>query len=206
MDHETPSPKEQRFMEKGADLFVFEEGKKYRIPYHLIKKAVFSSLKKEDLIDIPHSARLQYKLMLLDPVIKAIVDFNELKISVIYNPTEADNHGAKMNVEQLTDFLAQEGVYVNQGSTKNEDYDYYQQFYSYAYSSPRIRKSAPYSYTLEEWKKLEPSFIKKSARADRDKLAKFRSWQNQYLKEKGEADMQSTKKPGFLASLFGLKK
>ena len=186
MDRDTSPAKEQRFVENGADLFVFEEseeGKKYRIPYHIIKRAVFSNLKKEELIDVQHSARLQYRLMLLESVIKAIVDFNDLEITVMYNPTGADNNSAKMSIEQLTEFLAQEGVHADQGGVKNEDYDYYKHFYSYAYSSPSIRKSAPYSYTLDEWKRLEPEFIKKTARANEDKLAKFRAWQKKYLKE-----------------------
>jgi hypothetical protein len=187
MNRDASPTSEQRFVENGADLFVFEEseeGKKYRIPYHIIKRAVFSGLKREELIDVQHSARLQYRLMLLESVIKAIVDFNDLEITVMYNPTGADNNSAKMSIEQLTEFLAQEGVHADQGGVKNEDYDYYKHFYSYAYSSPSIRKSAPYSYTLDEWKRLEPEFIKKTARANEDKLAKFRAWQKKYLKEK----------------------
>ena len=82
-------------MKTAQDLFVLEDGKKYRMPYHVVKRAVFSNLKKEDLIDIPHSARLQYRLMLMDPVIKAVVDFNELKITVIYNPTGADEQQSR---------------------------------------------------------------------------------------------------------------
>lgn len=182
MDSGTPT-NEQRFMKTGSDLFVFEEGKKYRIPYHIVKRAVFSNLKSEELIDMQHSARLQYRLMLLDPVIKAIVDFNELRITVIYNSTGAENSRAGMSIEQLNEFLAREGVHAGQGSTENEDYDYYKQFYSYAYSSPTIRESAPYGYTLEEWKSMESAYLKKISKKDKDKLAGFHEWQKAYLKD-----------------------
>ena len=71
--------------------YITEDGKQYRVPYRTIKQVIFTSLSKEELIDIPHAARLQYRLMLLDPVIKARVDFTKLKMSIIYNPREADN-------------------------------------------------------------------------------------------------------------------
>ncbi len=204
MDSNTQPAKEQKFVMNGTALFVLEDSKKYRIPYHIIKRAVFSNLKKADLIDVPHSARLQYKLMLMGAVIKAIVDFDELKITVMYNPTGADNGMPKTSMEQLTNFLAQEGIPANAGSTKNEDCDYLE-FYSYAYSSPSIRKSAPYSYTLEEWEKLESAYIKKRTKEDREKFAKFREWQDIYAKEKGVADVQSAKARS-ISNIFGLKK
>ncbi len=193
-------------MKKGASLFVFEEGKKYEIPYHLIKKAVFSNLRKEDLIDVQHSARLQYRLMCLDTVIKAIVDFNELKITVIYNPADADNNGAKMDIEWLIEFLEKEGVGTHHGSIKNEDFDYYGQFYSCAFFPQPIRKSAPYGYTLDEWKKMEKSFIEKSAASRKSKSAKFKVWQDEYQKEKMTSEAQSKKKRSMLSDIFGIDK
>src|SRR5271157_5338227 len=173
---------EQKFIKKGATLFVVEDGKKYRIRYHMMNREIFSNLDKNELVDVSHSAKLQYRLLLLDPVIKATVDFNELKIVVVYNPDSADNNNAKMSMEKLVEFLAQEGVHVRQVGTKNEDYDYYTQLYSYAYASPSIRKSAPWSYTIAEWERHEPAFIKKSKKREKEKIAKFRAWQNTYLK------------------------
>ncbi len=192
----------EQFVANGQDLFLLEGGKKYRIPYHVIKRAIFLDIKKEHLIDVSHSARLQYKLLLMDSVVKAVVDFNQLRITVIYNPIGADNNGAKTSVESLVKFLAQEGVHVHPGSTKDENYDYYKELYSYAFSSPSIRKSAPYSFTLKEWETLEPEFIKKSTKADRDKLAKFNEWREKYKKEKNVGGAQSATSQ--ISNLLGL--
>src|SRR5271157_4306358 len=182
MDNEMPSAADPKFERKGAELFVLDDGKKYRIPYHLIKRATFSNLDKDELVDAPHSTMLQYKLLTLEAIIKATVDFGERKITVIYNPACADNGSAKIDMAQLVGFLAKEGVHAVQDSTKDEDYDYYTQFYSYAYAPPSVRKSAPYGYTLEEWKRMEAAFVKSTAKKDKEKLAKFRAWQKEYLK------------------------
>src|SRR5580700_4433856 len=110
------------------NAYVVEDGKQYRVPYKIIKKATFTNVKKEELIDIPHAARLQYRLMLMDPVIKATVDYVKCKISILYNPREADNIREKISLEELTEFLSKQGVNVSavQGdNTIIEDYDYY---------------------------------------------------------------------------------
>src|SRR5271155_3800014 len=82
------------------DAYVVENGEKFRVPYKIIKKVIFTELKKEELIDIPHAARLQYRLMLLDPVIKATVDFTKSKISILYNPREAENIREKISIDE----------------------------------------------------------------------------------------------------------
>ena len=88
MDHTTAGPEAKRAEEENAnfDAYVTEEGKQYRVPYRMIKRLMFSNVKKEELQDIQHSARLQYRLMLMDPVIKANVNFTKRVITILYNP------------------------------------------------------------------------------------------------------------------------
>jgi hypothetical protein len=72
MDHSNVDVKvEQQEKESSFNYRIIEDGESYTVPYRTIKQVTFTDLKKEELIDIPHAARLQYRLMLLDPVIKA---------------------------------------------------------------------------------------------------------------------------------------
>ncbi len=134
--------------------FVEENGKKFRMPYKMIKKVTFSNLDQKELIDIPHCARLQYRLLLFDAVIKAKVDYHKKFIRIIYNHAEADNNREKMGRKQLVDFMAGEGVHVKTDDMNmvEEDYDYYKELYAYAYFSPSIREAPPYGWTREQWK------------------------------------------------------
>lgn len=172
---------DQNSKESEFNSFVTEDGKQYRVPYRMVKKIVFSNLKKEELIDIPHAARLQYRLMLLDPILKAKVDFTKTRVIIIYNPRTADNYKEKISREELIDVLAKQGVHVSLENIEEADFDYYKNFYSYAYSPPAIRESAPYGYSREEWRKFRPEYEKKMAELDVEKKAKFRDWQETYL-------------------------
>ncbi|MDE1870717.1 MAG: hypothetical protein KGI06_00570 [Candidatus Micrarchaeota archaeon] len=166
--------------------YIMEDGKKFRVPYNIIKKAVFTGLKKEELIDIPHAARLQYRLMLMDPVIKATVDFTKSKITVLYNPRDADNMKEKISIEELRDFLEKQGIHTEIEKTSIEDYDYYKDLYSYAYTPPSIRERVPYGYTTEEWKGMRASWQEKLKQGEIEKQEKFRKFREEYLDQNPE--------------------
>lgn len=165
----------------GFDPYIEEDGKRYMVPYHMIKKVVFENIDKKELIDIPHAARLQYRLMLMDPVIKASVDFTKAKITVIYNHAGSDNNKEKISLEELNAFLAKEGVMTHPSYTTLEDYDYYKNFYSYAYNPAKIRERAPYGYTMEQWQKMKPEWKEKMKNSEIAKREKFRNFQEAYL-------------------------
>lgn len=135
--------------------FIKEDGKEYRMPYKIIKKVTFKNLDTKELIDIPHVARLQYRLLLFDAVIKAKIDFTRKTAMIIYNPPDADNIREKISRDKLIEFLAGEGVHVKTDAENMEetDYDYYKELYNYAYFPPNIRENPPYGWTREEWKK-----------------------------------------------------
>jgi len=154
-----------------------------RMPYRIIKMATFSNIKKEDLIDPQHAARLQYRLMLLDPVIKARVNYVKAQISIIYNPVGADNIREKISLDALIDFIEKEGVHIDRSNIKNEDYDYYKEFYSYAFNPKRIREHPPYGMSEEEWKKRKAKFEEEMIESRDSKWKKFKEWQQRYKEE-----------------------
>ncbi len=140
---------------RGVSHFIEEGGKRFRMPYTIIRKVTFSNLDQNELIDIPHVARLQYRLLLFDAVIKAKVDYHKKFIRIIYNPPEADNIKEKISRAKLIEFLAGEGVHVSEAKENMEEvpYDYQKELYNYAYFPPSIREAPPYGWTREEWKK-----------------------------------------------------
>lgn len=176
--------------ENGAnssfDSYVVEDGKRYRVPYRMIKMVTFTNVDRQELIDIPHAARLQYRLMLLEPVIKARVDFTKSKITVIYNHREADNIREKMSLEELEEFLLKQGVRVSAEHTVVEDYDYYRSFYSYAYNPPSIREHPPYGYNMEQWKAMKDRWDRKMEEGEREKYENFKKFQESYLEDNPE--------------------
>jgi len=197
------------------DDHITENGKRYTLPYRMIKQVTFTNIRKEELVDIPHAARLQYRLMLLEPVIKARVDYTKSKIVVIYNPREAENIREKMSLEELRNFLSKQGVNsISEENTLEEDYDYKKQLYDYAYTPPSIRERAPYGYTIEEWKGMKPEWEKKMAKTEVEKQEKFRKFQEGYLEANPEivAVVEPGYKPsgvaagsGFFGRIFGKK-
>lgn len=215
MDHNNVDAdiKQEDHAGSDFDAYVNEDGKQYRVPYRIIKQVTFTGLAKDELIDIPHAARLQYRLMLLDPIIKARVDFTKSKINVIYNPREAENMKEKISLDELIDFLSKQGVHVTAENTSIEDYDYYKELYTYAYNPPTIRERAPYGYTKEEWKAMKPAWEKKMRDGEVEKLEKFRKFQESYLETVPEMAPKivegyrpSVKKATFFGNIFGKKK
>lgn len=160
--------------------YIIEGGKRYRMPYRTVERVVFSNLKREELVDIQHAARLQYRLMLLNPIIKAAVDFTKVRITIIYNPKTADNINEKISLEELVQILVKEGVHTDPESTTKSDYDY-KEFYSYAYNPPTIKENPPYGYTMEEWEGMKLKWERKMKKLDVKKREKFRQWQENYL-------------------------
>ncbi|MCL4373846.1 MAG: hypothetical protein M1360_03120 [Candidatus Marsarchaeota archaeon] len=171
---------------KYKPIYVREGNSEYRLPYDIIRQVVFSNIKKEELIDMPHAARMQYRLMLMDPIIKARVDFTKSKITIIYNPKGADNAKPKMSLDELIAVLEKEGVHVDRSSIDDKDYDY-RNFYNYAFNPAEVRERPPYSYSHEEWKKMKVGVEQKRAEVRKKKLEKFHEWQERYAKEHGMA-------------------
>ncbi len=198
------------------DDHITENGKRYTLPYRMIKQVTFTNIRKEELVDIPHAARLQYRLMLLEPVIKARVDYTKSKIVVIYNPREAENIREKMSLDELRDFLSKQGVNsISADNTLEEDYDYKKQLYDYAYTPPSIRERPPYGYTIEEWKGMKPEWERKMVKAEVEKQEKFRKFQEGYLEanpeivavvEPGYKPSGVVAGPGFFGRIFGGRK
>ncbi len=189
--------------------YIAEDGKQYMVPYHIIKMAIINNVSRKELIDIPHAARLQYRLMLMDPVIKATVDYTKAKITIIYNPKDADNNKEKISVEELAEFLQKEGINVGASSFEISDYDYYKNLYSYAYRPAKIRERAPYGYTMEQWEKMRPEWEKKMYETIAEKREKFKAFQQSYIESHEEmaSAIDPTYKPGvkIAARRVGLK-
>jgi len=163
-----------------------------RMPYRKIKMVTFTNIKKEEIKDIPHAARLQYRLMLLDAVIKARVNYAKGQISIIYNPVGADNIREKISLDELISFLEHEGVHIDKNNMKERDFDYIEEFYSYAFNPKVIREHPPYGMSNEEWKVRKAELEKEAKEVEEKKLKKFREWQKKYKEEHRDilADMQ----------------
>lgn len=187
MDRRENAPEESGFLkdlkteEIEYDDKVDYKGKTYRVPYRMIKEVVFSNLDQAELQDFEHSARLQYRLLLMDSVLKAKVEFVKNRITVTYNPLESKNRKDKISRQQLADFLAKEGVYVDPEHTTERDVNYFDEIYRYQFEPETIREHAPYGYSLEEWKGMKPAWEKKRDETIKEKYDKFQNWQNTYL-------------------------
>jgi len=179
-DHQAAT---QATVNAGFNPYVTEGKDKFRVPYHMVKRVTFTNISKAEMIDIPHAARLQYRLMLLDPILKASVDFVKAKIIVTYNPDTADNNKEKMSLDALREVLKKEGISTDTAHMSNEDYDYYKNFYSYAYNPPVIRERAPYGYTQEQWQALKPQWQEKLKKGNLEKVAKHHAFQQAYLED-----------------------
>lgn len=163
--------------------YIEEDGKKFRVPYRIVKRVVFPGIKKEELRDIPHSARLQYRLLLLDAVLKATVNFTRSTITVIYNPVTSDNLKEKISRQGIIDFLAKEGVNVDADIAREEDYDYVKSFYNYAFNPLPVREHTPYGYTKEQWKELKEAWREKTLQYAITNKESFKKWQEAYYNE-----------------------
>ncbi|MCL5008268.1 MAG: hypothetical protein M1156_00035 [Candidatus Marsarchaeota archaeon] len=197
--------------EEQYDDFVTIDGKPFRIPYKIIREVTFSGVRKDEMVSMEHAARLQYRLMLLEPVIKAKVEFTKQKITVVYNPKTAHNRKEKISLEELISFFDKEGVHLNQNPRTERDFDYYNEMYKYQFDPPSIRERPPYGYTMDEWKSMKPEYTKKMIEAREKNVAKFKEWQNSYAESNPQvlADkmpVKSSSKPTLKEKLFGKKR
>lgn len=171
---------------KEYEEYVEENGVKFRVPYKMVKEVVFSNISKQELIDTEHAARLQYRLMLLEAVLFAKVEFVARKIKITYNPEGAANRKDKMSLQQIVDFLAKEGVHINPQEMQQNDVDYYKDIYSRHFNPQIIREHPPYGYTLEEWRKMKTEYERRKVVMEKKNADKFHAWQQDYLRKHPE--------------------
>ncbi len=148
------------------------------VPYGIIKKVEFS-VSKDELIDRPHAARLQYRLLCLDPVIKAYVDFTKARITIIYNDGNG-NDKPKTDLNELVAFLNDNGIKSGLDKAEVSDYDYKKTFYENAFEPKEIRTIPPYTYTREQWDKMKESWYKKQSAIKKKKEEQFAQYQKEY--------------------------
>ena len=187
------------------------EGKTYRVPYSMIKEVEFSNVSREQMLDMEHAARLQYRLMLQESVIRAKVEFVKQKITIVYNPVGAENNKPKITKEELVKFMEGEGVRVDARSMSERDFDYFKEMYSYQFNPPSIRERPPYGYTMSEWKKMRNEYNKKASEGRVENYDKFREWQNSYASKHPEILGESItatapRKKGLVEKILGKKK
>lgn len=197
MDRRENAPEESGFVkdlkaeaEADYDDKVEYNGKVYRVPYRMVKEVVFSGIPSQELKDMEHSARLQYRLLLLDSVLKAKVEFIRGRITITYNPEGAANRKEKISLSQLKEFLEKEGVRASGHESSERDVDYFEEIYKYQFEPATIREHAPYGYTMQEWKRMKPEWEAKQKAAIEAKYTKFKAWQETYLESHEELAKQ----------------
>ncbi len=162
---------------------VDEHGNKFRVPYRMVKIVTFSNVKPVgEFRDQPHAARLQYRLMEKDAILKARVNFIKKTITLIYNPLEANNLKEKIDVKGIVDFLKSQNLEIDESMADDKDFDYIKDFYSYAFNPPSIREHPPYGYTHDEWQKMKAEYEKNRKKGEKEKWEKFLLWQKEYEK------------------------
>ncbi|MDE1768348.1 MAG: hypothetical protein KGH64_06410 [Candidatus Micrarchaeota archaeon] len=192
MDRRQIEPEQSGFLkdlnEDTSDYndIVEYKGKHYRVPYKMVKEMVVTNLSKQELIDIEHTARLQYRLLLIDSILKAKIEFIHGKMIIIYNPKESPNRKDKISTDEIIQFLAKEGVHVDRSMIAERDVDYFEEIYKPQFEPATIREHAPYGYTLEEWRKIKPEWIKQMQKSKTEKWDKFRAFQDSYLEQHPE--------------------
>ncbi len=189
------------------EYLIDNQGNKVRMPYRMIKEVRFANLNQKDMVDPQHAARLQYRLSLLDSVIKASVNYARSRITIIYNPKGAQNRREQISQQELIEFLAKEGVKIDTNAITERDYDYVKEFYNYAYFSPQIREHPPYGYTKEEWEKMRDGWNEKMDKYTKEKLEKFEEWQKEYAASMGiDGAKAEPQKVTALDKILGRKK
>jgi len=159
------------------DELIEELGKKYHVPYRLVKEATIKTT-KEDLKSFGDAAALQYKLLTHDAILKASVNYVTATITVIYNPRGARNLRPKTDLDELLSELHANGIKTQ--SVSDRDYDYYKEFYSYAFNPPKIRDRPPYGFDAKKWDKIKDEYEKERQKHEQEKLEKFKQWQKDY--------------------------
>jgi hypothetical protein len=167
--------------------YIEDKGGKYMIPYRRVRQVVFAGVSGEELGDQAHAARLQYRLMLMEPVLMAAVDFDSLTIRITYNPEDATNRSEKISLKGLIGFLSSEGVHVDSGKAESKEVDYYTEIYKYYHDPKVLREHPPYGYTLDEWGNgMKAKYEKDMIVAEKKKLDEWRAWQAEFEDEHPE--------------------
>jgi len=169
-------------LEKYAD----ENGEKYRLPYDKVREVVFSNIPSSELIDIPHCARLQYRLLLNTAILKAKVEFVNRKITIVYNPKGSNSASASIDLVDIVKMLETEGVHVDITGAEQREVDYYKEIWYPQFHPPTIREHPPYGYTLDQWRKMKDKYVAEVEKARKKKLESFEEWQKKYEKEHPE--------------------
>ncbi|MCL4389237.1 hypothetical protein M1397_01320 [Candidatus Marsarchaeota archaeon] len=200
--------KERQMGHVEDDWITDENGEKYRMPYRIIKYVVFRNLSQKEMVDPQHAAMLQYRLSIMEPVIKASVNFAKSRITLIYNPKGAKNRREQISLQELIEYLAKEGVHVDTNNIDERDYDYVKEFYNYAYFSPTIREHPPYGYTKEEWAGMREGWEEKMEKLKGEKLEKFHEWQKEYMEsvQEGSNPNPERQKVTVVDRILGRKK
>jgi len=193
------------------DYTVTENGKSYRIPYKMVREMVITGVDKQELKDIPHSARIQYRLLLLDAILKAKIEFIRGKVTITYNPSGAANSKDKISKEEIIMFFAEQGVHIDPKGITEREVDYINEIYKPQFDPAQIREHAPYGYTREEWKKMKPKYAEKMIKGNRKKQEKFHEWQQSYIRKYPEIAKEygieaEPVKKGIFAKLAGKEK
>lgn len=165
-----------------------EEGNRFRIPYKMVKLLTIKNVKRVgEFRDQPHVARLQYRLMEKDEILKATLNFAKSEMMITYNPKDSDNFKKKTDLDEILDFLKSQGLEIDKEKDVSEEpYDYINSFYNRAFNPPEIRDRPPYGYTPEEWKTMRAKYEEKKEKMKAEKWEKFKEWQKEYEKKHPE--------------------
>ncbi|MGC8676109.1 MAG: hypothetical protein ACP5T3_01145 [Candidatus Micrarchaeia archaeon] len=169
-----------------SDMYVVDEGEKYRVPYNVVKEVVFSDLKSDELVDLEHSARIQYRLLLNDAILRAKVEFVKRTITIVYNPPGSGSRNAEISLGDIVKLLENEGVHVNLPKAQQRDVDYKEEIWRAQFHPATIREHPPYGFTMDEWKKMKPKYEISVQESRKKKWEKFKEWQKKYEKEHPE--------------------
>ncbi|MGC8662386.1 MAG: hypothetical protein ACP5RT_01210 [Candidatus Micrarchaeia archaeon] len=117
------------------------------IPYDKIRHVIIN-VKKEELVDIPHSARLQYRLLTNDAIIKAKVNYQKGTIEIYYNPEEKENKSQlkKISLNKILEILEENNVHAKADDAKGEVVDYKETLFKEAYNPKEIKHIKPYGW------------------------------------------------------------
>ena len=213
MDRRNNTPEESGYTKDLSQVQAYDDkivykGKTYRVPYKVVKEAVIK-VSKDSMHDLEHAARLQYRLMLLDSVIKAKVEFVKGIITIVYNPKDSPNSKAKASIDELIEFISKEGV-LQEGSFTERDLDYFEEIYKYQFEPATIREHPPYGYTIKEWKSLKPGWENLLKEKNASKHEDFKKFQEKYLEGHpalaGEYSIApKSKRPSIFERIFGPK-
>ncbi len=215
MDHrniqeENAYQKELAQGEQQYDDMVTIDGHPFRIPYKIIKEVTFTGVSKEQLKSLEYAGRLQYRLMLLESVIRAKVEYTKQTITITYNPKSAHNRKEKITQEELIEFIDKEGVHLSSVPRTERDFDYVKEMYTYQFNPPSIRERPPYGYTMEEWRGMKGEYTEKMEESKKAGQDKFKAWQESYADTHPEILAQHVVKkayvkPTLMERIFGRK-